>query len=237
MHHTVLCIHLNKGVALMNQYHSNAQQPSAWRFFVYSLVGILCFFIPFTINGNNTIFVDHVHLAIRSIIGPLMPYVALIMILIGTALPIVRRTFMTSITNLVITLFKVAGAMIGIMYVFKIGPSILFKANYGPFLFEKLMMPLSILIPVGAIALSLLVGYGLLEFVGVYMEPIMRPIFKTPGKSAVDAVASFVGRYSLGLLITNRVYKQGMYNKREATIIATGFSTVSATFMIIVAKT
>ncbi len=28
-----------------------------------------------------------------------------------------------------------------------------------------------------------------------------------------------------------------MYNKREATIIATGFSTVSATFMIIVAKT
>ncbi|HDJ4689363.1 TPA: YjiH family protein [Staphylococcus aureus] len=221
----------------MNQYHSNAQQPSAWRFFVYSLVGILCFFIPFTINGNNTIFVDHVHLAIRSIIGPLMPYVALIMILIGTALPIVRRTFMTSITNLVITLFKVAGAIIGIMYVFKIGPSILFKANYGPFLFEKLMMPLSILIPVGAIALSLLVGYGLLEFVGVYMEPIMRPIFKTPGKSAVDAVASFVGSYSLGLLITNRVYKQGMYNKREATIIATGFSTVSATFMIIVAKT
>lgn len=40
------------------------------------------------------------------------------------------------------------------------------------------MMPLSILIPVGAIALSLLVGYGLLEFVGVYMEPIMRPILK-----------------------------------------------------------
>lgn len=50
-------------------------------------------------------------------------------------------------------------------------------------------------------------------------------------------MASFVGSYSLGLLITNRVYKQGMYNKREATIIATGFSTVSATFMIIVAKT
>ena len=99
------------------------------------------------------------------------------------------------------------------------------------------MMPLSVLIPVGAIALSLLVSYGLLEFVGVFMEPVMRPIFKTPGKSAVDAVASFVGSYSLGLLITNRVYKEGLYNKREATIIATGFSTVSATFMIIVANT
>jgi nucleoside recognition membrane protein YjiH len=54
----------------------------------------------------------------------------------------------------------------------------------------------------------------------------LMPIFKTPGKSAVDAVASFVGSYSLGLLITNRVYKQGMYNKREATINNRGFSFV-----------
>ena len=64
----------------------------------------------------------------------------------------------------------------------------------------------------------------------------MRPIFKTPGESAVDAVASFVGRYSLGLLITNRVYKQGMYNKRSHDY-CDWLKTVSATFMIIVAKT
>lgn len=55
------------------------------------------------------------------------------------------------------------------------------------------MLPLSILIPVGAIALSLLVGYGLLEFIGVLMQPIMRKVFNTPGESAIDAVASFVG--------------------------------------------
>ena len=69
------------------------------------------------------------------------------------------------------------------------------------------------------------------------MQPIMRPIWRTPGRSAIDAVASFVGSYSLGLLITNRVYKEGKYTAREAAIIATGFSTVSATFMVIVAKT
>ena len=39
------------------------------------------------------------------------------------------------------------------------------------------------------------------------------------------------------MLITNRVYKEGKYTTKEAAIIATGFSTVSATFMIIVAKT
>ena len=65
----------------------------------------------------------------------------------------------------------------------------------------------------------------------------MKPLFKTPGKSAIDAVASFVGSYSIGLLITNRVYNSGHYSAKEAAIIATGFSTVSATFMVIVAKT
>lgn len=41
----------------------------------------------------------------------------------------------------------------------------------------------------------------------------------------------------MGLLITNRVYKEGKYTAREAANIATGFSTVSATFMVVVAKT
>jgi len=69
------------------------------------------------------------------------------------------------------------------------------------------------------------------------MEPIMRPIWKTPGRSAIDAVASFAGSYSVGLLLTNRMYKTGRYSAKEAAIIATGFSTVSATFMVVVAKT
>ncbi|CAM4081312.1 hypothetical protein Gste01_02132 [Geobacillus stearothermophilus ATCC 7953] len=53
----------------------------------------------------------------------------------------------------------------------------------------------------------------------------------------IDAVASFVGSYSIGLLITNKVFKEGKYTVKEAAIIATGFSTVSVTFMVVVAKT
>lgn len=221
----------------MNKGYVQSQSNNAWRFFVFSFIGILCFFVPIEIAGTSSIIVDHVHLAIRALFGGLMPYIALIMILAGAILPLIRKSYKNSFADFVIVVFKVLGAIIGVMYVFHFGPALLFKKDYGPFLFEQLMMPLSVLIPVGAIALSLLVSYGLLEFVGVFMEPVMRPIFKTPGKSAVDAVASFVGSYSLGLLITNRVYKEGLYNKREATIIATGFSTVSATFMIIVANT
>ena len=55
--------------------------------------------------------------------------------------------------------------------------------------------------------------------------------------SAIDAVASFVGSYSIGLLITDKQYCTGRYTAKEAAIIATGFSTVSATFCVVVAKT
>ena len=111
-----------------------------------------------------------------------------------------------------------------------------FAPDVGPFLYEKLVISVSLLVPIGSAFLALLVGYGLLEFIGTFCRPIMRPLWNTPGRSAIDAVASFVGSYSLALLITNRVYKEGKYTTKEAAIIATGFSTVSATFMIIIAK-
>jgi len=65
----------------------------------------------------------------------------------------------------------------------------------------------------------------------------MKPLWKTPGRSAIDAVASFAGSYSVGLILTRQVYQAGGYSAKEAAIIATGFSTVSATFMVVVART
>ena len=85
------------------------------------------------------------------------------------------------------------------------------------------MIPVGLIVPIGAIFLALLISFGLLELMGVLIQPVMRPIWRIPGRSAIDAVASFVGSYSIGLLITNRVYQAGQYSSREAAIIATGF--------------
>lgn len=208
-----------------------------WKFFVYSLIGIIVFFVPITLFGESTILVDHIVKWITAWVKPILPFYVLCLIIIGAALPFINKEWKKSKTSIVFSLFKVLGVFVAIMVVFHIGPQFILKKDIGPFLYDKLAMPLSLLIPIGAILLSFLVGYGLLEFIGVLCRPIMRPIFKTPGKSAVDAVASFVGSYSIGLLITNRVFKNGAYTHKEAVIIATGFSTVSATFMIIVANT
>ncbi|MDN5809144.1 MAG: YjiH family protein [Staphylococcus equorum] len=208
-----------------------------WKFFIYSLIGIICFFVPITINGKSTILIDHIVQWITFLVNPILPYYVLLLIIIGALHPFINKKWNKSKTDIIFSLFKVLGVFIAFMIVFDFGPGFVLKESIGPFLYDKLAIPLSVLIPVGAILLTFLVGYGLLEFIGVIMRPVMRPIFKTPGKSAVDAVASFVGSYSIGLLITNKVYKKGGYTHKEAVIVATGFSTVSATFMIIVANT
>jgi nucleoside recognition membrane protein YjiH len=207
------------------------------KFFLLSGIGIFMFFIPITVNGKSSIPLDHLVTYVKTSIPAVTPYYAIAVILLGAIYPFITKTWNKDRVTTVFSFFKVLGFISSFLILFELGPKWLMAAGMGPFLFEKLVIPVGLLVPIGSVFLALLVGYGLLEFLGVILQPVMRPIWKTPGRSAIDAVASFVGSYSIGLLITNRVFKEGKYTIKEATIIATGFSTVSVTFMIVVAKT
>lgn len=211
--------------------------PGVWRFWVYSAVGIFMFFVPLTLAGKNTIPLDHLVTGFRAVAGPVVPWIALAIIAFGTVRPFATGLWRASRTRAVFAFLNIAGLAVALALVLGFAPGWLAAEDIGPFLFDSLVIPVGLIVPIGAIFLALLVGYGLLEYIGVLMQPVMRPVWRTPGRSAVDAVASFVGSYSLGLLITNRIYREGKYSTRDAAIIATGFSTVSVTFMVIVATT
>ncbi|NIC37402.1 YjiH family protein [Halomonas desiderata] len=207
------------------------------KLFVPSALGILIFFIPVTLGGRNTILLDHMVTGARELLGEAAAFYALALIVAGAAYPLWKGTWRRSLTDRIFTVLKLAGVVVAIMAMTGWGPGLLHEPDMLPFLFNRLVIPVGLIVPIGAVFLALLISYGLLELIGVLLQPVMRPIWRTPGRSAIDAVASFVGSYSIGLLITNRVYQAGQYSAREAAIIATGFSTVSATFMIIVART
>jgi len=208
-----------------------------FKFLVLSFIGIFMFFIPIEFGGKRTIPLDHLVTLVKGLSPTLMTYYGLVVILLGAGYPFYSKTWNKDKVTVFFSLAKVGGVFVALMAVTGKGPEWLFTPDMIPFLYNKLVIPVGLIVPIGAVFLAFLVGYGLLEFIGVIMQPVMKPIWKTPGRSAIDAVASFVGSYSIGLLITNRVYKEGKYSAKEAAIIATGFSTVSATFMIIVAKT
>ncbi len=207
------------------------------KFILLSAFGIFMFFVPVTIGGKSTIPLDHVVSFIKGLSPTLSKYYALVVIILGALYPFIKKTWNKDKVTIFFSIAKVVGMIVAFMAILNIGPAWMFEPDMVPFLFNKLVISVGMIVPVGAVFLAFLVGYGLLEFIGVLMQPVMKPIWRTPGRSAIDAVASFVGSYSIGLLITNRVYKEGKYSAKEASIIATGFSTVSATFMIIVAKT
>lgn len=225
---------------------ANQQEPTTsvrpspitvFKLFVPSAVGILIFFVPVTIAGRSTILLDHIVTGVRGLLGDLSGFYALALIIAGAAYPLFKGYWRRSLTERIFTVLKVLGVAAALLAMTGWGPALLHEPDMLPFLFERLVIPVGLIVPIGAVFLAFLIGYGLLELVGVLVRPIMKPIWRTPGRSAIDAVASFVGSYSIGLLITNRIYGAGQYSAREAAIIATGFSTVSVSFMVVVART
>ncbi|WP_296176075.1 YjiH family protein [Psychrobacter sp. UBA2769] len=204
---------------------------------VFSAIGLVMFFVPFTIGEKSTILFDHGATYLVNQQHTLSVILLFMLMIFGVSKPFIDGSCRKNITHKILTVFKVLGLVLAVMYISGNAPAFMMEKDMLPFLFEKLALPVGMIVPLGALILAFLVGFGLLEMVGVLMQPIMKPIWRTPGASAIDAVASFVGSYSIGLLITNRVYLQKQYSAREAIIIATGFSTVSAAFMVIVAKT
>lgn len=222
---------------VQNNDLSNAKykRASYLKFIVFSAIGVFMFFISININGVKSIPIDHLVSFIRNI--PFVePYYGIIITMFGGVYPFISKTWNKNKTEIVFSIIKLLAIPFIIMAYFKLGPADFHKPNMLPFSY-RLLTQVAILIPIGALCLSFLIDYGLMAFVGIFMRYIMRPIWKTPGMSSIDALASFIGSYSVGLLITNKVYKEGFYSTKEVCIIATGFSTVSTTFMVVVAKT
>lgn len=203
----------------------------------FSGLGIFLFFVPIDIGGKNTIAFDHMASYLVKEQRNLAIILLFAQMIYGIIKPFIQKTVSINLTNKVLSILKILGLILACLYITNTAPDNLMTKDMLPFLFEKLALPVGMIVPIGALMLSFLLGFGLLEMIGVLMQPVMKPLFKTSGKSAIDAVASFVGSYSVGLLITDRVYQQGAYSAKEAVIIATGFSTVSTAFMVIVAKT
>lgn len=207
-----------------------------FKFILYAAIGIFMFFVPIEVNGKSSIPLDHIVNYIKTIpyYGPIYSG---IIVTIGGILPFINKTWNKDKSAIVFSIIKLLGIVFIFMAIFNTGPAFLMNESVIPFIYKSIVISVTTIVPIGSIFLAFLVNYGLMEFIGVFMRPIMRRIWKTPGRSAIDAVASFVGSYSLALLITDKVYQEGKYTGKEAAIIATGFSTVSATFMIIVANT
>ena len=139
--------------------------------------------------------------------------------------------------GLVWTLLRVAGAVTAVMIFFQLGPEWVWSGDIGGLVLNDLLVPAFITIALACIVLPFLTEFGLMEIVAGLVERVFRRLFTVPGRSAVDAVASWLGGSSVGVLVTISQYRRGLYSGREAAVIATNFSIVSIAFAYVIVET
>lgn len=218
---------------------------STWLLFLLpSIAGVILFMIPLPINGGFQIPIAWLASLLSTLLEPVVQWVALVTLLIAAIGSIIflfkpkEETFINNLFKVTPfwTVTRIVGAVFSILIIWQIGPEAIWSENTGGMLLSPtgLVSFLFTIFLFAGLLLPLLLNFGLLEFFGTMMVKIMRPLFKLPGRSAVDALTSWVGDGTIGVLLTSRQYEEGYYTKKEAAIIGSTFSVVSITFCIVV---
>ena len=223
------------------------------KFLIPSIIGIILFMIPVKHGGDWTILVKIIADIIGGALGSILPLLCVIIITISAVMSLIglakpkflteNDMFETFVTTPFWAILRVIGAVFVWLTYLAIGEggsgivSMITDGGAGGFVLADLLTMLVIIFLIAALLLPLLLDFGLLEFVGALLTKVMRPLFKIPGRAAVDCFTSWIGDGTLGVMLTCNQYEEGYYSTREACVIATTFSAVSITFSIVVLDT
>ncbi|WP_373293689.1 YjiH family protein [Shewanella saliphila] len=215
-------------------------------FIIPSLIGLLLFMTPISIDGAITIPIAIVSKALQAemgstiqlIVTAIVVFMAFASVLTKLLNPQFIRKNHFLRTLLKVNLFwlttRVLGAIFIVLVYLQIGPEAITSSATGGLVLNDLVPVLFSVFIFAGMLLPLLLNFGLLEFFGTLLTKIMRPIFNLPGRSAIDCMASWLGDGSVGILMTNKQYETRFYTEREAAVIGTTFSAVSITFSLVV---
>jgi len=169
-------------------------------------------------------------------------YIALVVIVSSAILSIlskflhIKNNFLNNLLNVspFWLICRILGAIFISMAVFGFGPEVIKSEITGQTMLGILPSLLTIFL-VSGFLLPLVVDFGLMDLFGTLVSKSMYKLFKVPGRSAVDAISSWLGDGTLGIMITSTQYTQGFYTAKEAAIISVCFSLVSLPFSTVIA--
>ncbi|MDA1476772.1 YjiH family protein [Bacillus changyiensis] len=216
------------------------------KFLIPSLIGIILFMVPIKNGEKLTIPIAVLSDALKELLNHQLPFIMMMIVTVTFILTFITKTFHPSLikksdffNNLLNVSFfwyviRFFGMIFAIMTFFKVGPSAVYSGSTGGTLLNSLLPVLFSVFFFAGLFLPFLLNFGLLELFGALMKKFMRPVFKLPGRSSIDCMASWLGDGTIGVLLTSKQYEEGFYTKREASIIGTTFSVVSITFCLVI---
>jgi len=215
-------------------------------FLIPSLLGVLLFLTPIVYDAKVTIGLGVMADALKAALSAWLPAIATGLLLVSATLAVLAsllkprwitaRPALNELFNLhpLWLGLRVLGAVFAAMTLWQFGPEWIWNANTGGVVLKDLAPVLITFFLVAGLILPLLTDYGLMEFCGTLVRNVFRKVFGLPGRSAIDAIASWLGSGTVGVLITAQQYHKGFYSAREAAVIATNFSIASIAFSLLI---
>lgn len=216
------------------------------KFIIPSILGIVLFMLPVPTDEGYTITVALLASWLQGQLAGQLSLIMMIIIVVTAIMTVLARVlgreafartpFFQGLfyTSMFWTVTRVLAAIFAVMVYFRLGPEAVHGPATGQLLLGDLLHVLFAVFLFAGLFLPLLMNFGLLELFGTLMTKIMRPLFKLPGRSSIDALASWIGDGTIGVLMTSKQYEDGYYTKREAAVIGTTFSIVSITFTLVI---
>lgn len=207
----------------------------AVKFVVCSLIGIFLFFVQIPINGANQLPIDFITSLFTNALKPYPTQVLLVCSVLYLVNLVRIKGWQGSTASKIIMVFSVLGAVMVVMQLFHIGPAFMFESDIIPAAVSN-MANAFVMVYVITFFLPFLLNFGLVDFVGVIFQPVMRKIFRLPGTTAVVAIGAFLGNFTVGHIQSNQLYTEGKLSTREANIISTSLCTTSIALLLMFAN-
>lgn len=218
------------------------------RFLLPSALGAFFFLLPVKYEGGWTIPMGVLSALLTEHVGEYMATVVLAIVVVSASLSVwfslikrpppdgytgLRRIFFVGRSWLVL---RLSGLIVTILIFFQIGPEFVWSEATGHVVLYDLAKAIVTIFIFASLLLPLLTDFGLMELIGTVFRNVFRKLFRLPGRSCIDAVASWMAAAAVGVFITSQQYERGFYSGREAAVIATNFSVVSLPFCLVVAQ-
>jgi sporulation integral membrane protein YlbJ len=77
----------------------------------------------------------------------------------------------------------------------------------------------------------ILIGLGVVHMMGVFLEPVMRPVFNVPGSGSFIMAMGFASGFPIGAILSAEIRARNMCNKTEAERLLSFTNTADPLFM------
>ena len=234
---------------ILKDPNSRSEKPSGTpcKFIIPSMIGVILFLIPVPVGDEWLVGIGIISEFVQESLSPILVEMILIVLvlsaLLSTLATLTKPEWLLNKSKLkelfIVHPFwlsiRVIGGVFAVMVYFQVGPGWITSDATGGEVLTGLLPILAIWTLVMGMMLPLLVEFGLMEWLGTMAKKVMRPLFKLPGRSAVDGLASWMGNNMVSILITINQYENGYYSKRESAVIVTNFTITSVAFALIIA--